>query len=90
MRCGSITNPYFLYILLQTQDLQSQVFNKASHGTQPNLSMRQLEKFTCKVPKIEEQKSISRFLKQLSDVITLHQQEPFLCGNSVNGGVKLC
>ena len=73
MRCGSITNPYFLYILLQTQDLQSQVFNKASHGTQPNLSMRQLEQFTCKVPKIEEQKLISRFLKQLDDVITLHQ-----------------
>lgn len=90
MRCGSITNPYFLYILLQTQDLQSQVFNKASHGTQPNLSMRQLEKFTCKVPKIEEQKLISRFSKQFDDVITLHQQEPFLCGNSVIGGVKLC
>ena len=90
MRCGSITNPYFLYMLLQTQDLQSQVFNKASHGTQPNLSMRQLETFICKVPKIEEQKLISRFLKQLDDVITLHQQEPFLCGNSVNGGVELC
>ena len=75
MRCGSITNPYFLYMLLQTQDLQSQVFNKASHGTQPNLSMRQLETFTCKVPKIEEQKLISRFLKQLDDVITLHQRK---------------
>lgn len=75
MRCGSITNPYFLYMLLQTQDLQSQVFNKASHGTQPNLSMRQLETFTCKVPKIEEQKLISRFLKQLDDVITLHQHK---------------
>lgn len=75
MRCGSITNPYFLYILLQTQDLQSQVFNKASHGTQPNLSMRQLEQFTCKVPKIEEQKLISQFLKQLDDVITLHQRK---------------
>ena len=75
MRCGSITNPYFLYMLLQTPDLQSQVFNKASHGTQPNLSMRQLETFTCKVPKIEEQKLISRFLKQLDDVITLHQHK---------------
>ena len=75
MRCGSITNPYFLYILLQTQDLQSQVFNKASNGTQPNLSMRQLETFTCKVPKIEEQKLISRFLKQLDNFITLHQRK---------------
>lgn len=75
MRCGSITNPYFLYILLQTQDLQSQVFNKASNGTQPNLSMRQLETFTCKVPKIEEQILISRFLKQLDNFITLHQRK---------------
>ena len=75
MRCGNITNPYFLYTLLQTQDLQSQVFNKASHGTQPNLSMRQLEKFTCKVSKIEEQKLISQFLKHLDNVITLHQRK---------------
>lgn len=73
MRCGSITNPYFLYVLLQTKDLQTQVFNKASHGTQPNLSMRQLETFACKVPKIEEQILISRFFKRLNDSITLHQ-----------------
>lgn len=73
MRCGKITHPYFLYVLLQTKDLQSQVFNKASHGTQPNLSMRQLEKFICKVPKIEEQISIGLFFKQLNESITLHQ-----------------
>lgn len=85
MRCGSITNPYFLYILLQTQDLQSQVFNKASHGTQPNLSMRQLEQFTCKVPKIEEQKLISRFLKQLDDIITLHQRKLEMLKNVKKG-----
>lgn len=78
MRCGSITNPYFLYVLLQTKDLQTQVFNKASHGTQPNLSMRQLETFTCKVPKIEEQILISQFFKRLNDSITLHQEESFL------------
>ena len=78
MRCGSITNPYFLYVLLQTKDLQTQVFNKASHGTQPNLSMRQLETFACKVPKIEEQILISRFFKRLNDSITLHQEESFL------------
>ena len=75
MRCGKITHPYFLYVLLQTKDLQSQVFNKASHGTQPNLSMRQLEKFTCKVPKIEEQILIGHFFKQLNESITLHQRK---------------
>ena len=39
---------------------------------------------------IEEQVKIGNFIKQLDKYITLHQQEPFLCGNSVNGGVKLC
>jgi len=39
---------------------------------------------------IEEQVKIGNFIKQLDKFITLHQQEPFLCGNSVNSGVKLC
>jgi len=39
---------------------------------------------------IEEQVKIGNFIKQLDKFITLHQQEPFLCGNSVNGGVELC
>ena len=42
------------------------------------------------VPKIEEQRLIGEFFKLVDSSITLHQQEPFLCGNSVNGGVKLC
>ena len=42
------------------------------------------------VPNIEEQKKIGTLLSILSKNITLHQQEPFLCGNSVNGGVELC
>lgn len=42
------------------------------------------------VPNIEEQKKIGTLLSLLSKNITLHQQEPFLCGNSVNGGVELC
>ena len=42
------------------------------------------------VPKIEEQRLIGEFFKLVDSSITLHQQEPFLCGNSVNGGVELC
>ena len=41
-------------------------------------------------PQITEQKLIADLLDCLDKYITLHQQEPFLCGNSVNGGVKLC
>ena len=41
-------------------------------------------------PYITEQKLIADFLDRLDVYITLHQQEPFLYGNSVNGGVELC
>ena len=38
----------------------------------------------------EEQNLISNVLSKIDSIITLHQQEPFLYGNSVNYGVKLC
>ena len=41
-------------------------------------------------PDIDELKQISKLIEAYNQYITLHQQEPFLCGNSVNGGVKLC
>ena len=39
---------------------------------------------------IDEQEIIAKFFISFEKLITLHQQEPFLCGNSINGGVKLC
>ena len=39
---------------------------------------------------IKEQVLIGETLEKFNQYITLHQQEPFLCGNSVNGGVELC
>ena len=76
MRCGDVTDPYFLYFLLQTDEIQNQVFDKASHGTQPNLSMRQLEKFDVVVPNsIDEQVHLGMFFKSLDHLIALHQRE---------------
>lgn len=39
---------------------------------------------------LDEQERIGSLFQNIAKMITLHQQEPFLCGNSVNGGVKLC
>lgn len=76
MRCGDITYPYFLYDLLQTKDLQAQVADKASNGTQPNLSMRELEKFPVFVPlNTDEQKKIGDYFRSLDDLITLHHRK---------------
>ena len=76
LRCGDKTSPYFLYFLLQTRDMQAQVADKASNGTQPNLSMRELEKFGTIVPaSIDEQKAIGTYFRALDHLITLHQRK---------------
>lgn len=76
LRCGDKTNPYFLYDLLQTKDLQAQVADKSSNGTQPNLSMRELEKFLVTVPgDLEEQEKIGDYFSNLDHLITIHQRK---------------
>ena len=75
MRTGDISNAYFLYFLLQTKYLQTQVFDRSSHGTQPNLSMRELENFDVCIPKIYEQKKISQVFGNIDKLITLHQRK---------------
>ncbi|MGE1031921.1 restriction endonuclease subunit S [Bacillus sp. GKis3/1] len=76
MRVGEVSDPYFLYFLLQTRKMQKQVKDKASNGTQPNLGMRELEKFHTQItPNPEEQKKIGAFFRQLDNLITLHQRK---------------
>lgn len=75
MRCGEKTDPYFLYVLLQTDGMQAQISDKASNGTQPNLSMRELEKFDVQVPQnTDEQKAIGDYFINLDHLITLHRR----------------
>ena len=76
MRCQKKSNPYFLFFLLQTRKIQTQVKDKSSNGTQPNLSMRILEKFDVIVPKNkEEQLAIGCFFQKLDNTLTLHQRK---------------
>ena len=67
--------PKYLYYFLQLDDIQDEISAKSRGGTQPNLSMRILEKFIVRLPDIDEQKKISDSLNQLDILITLHQQE---------------
>lgn len=59
-------------------------------GSQVNLNSDLVKNQVINIPNEKEQEKISSFLEALDKIITLHQQEPFLCGNSVNGRVKLC
>lgn len=42
------------------------------------------------IPSVDERTKITQLIFSIEELITLHQQEPFLCGNSENGGVELC
>lgn len=76
LRCEGKTNPYYLFYLLQTRRMQAQISDKASNGTQPNLSMRELEKFDVLVTdNAEEQQRIGDYFKSLDTLITLHQRK---------------
>ena len=50
MRVNEQNSARFLFYLLQTEKVQKQVKAKASHGSQPNLGMRELEQFEVDVP----------------------------------------
>ena len=66
--------PKYLYYYLQLDDIQDEVSAKSKGGTQPNLSMRILEKFIVRLPDVEEQKKISDSLSDIDNLITLHRR----------------
>lgn len=69
MRTESEITSRYLYYVLQTKEIQEQVKNRMSHGSQPNLSMRTLEQFDVKIPEISEQKRIVKELDKFDRLI---------------------
>ena len=81
----------FLYTLINTDRFQNQLQTKQVVSAQPGIYLGDLASINITYPKnVSEQEKIYNIFKGIEDSITLHQQEPFLCGNSVNSGVKLC
>ena len=58
MRVNQNHSAKYLYYLLQSKSVQEQVQMQASHGSQPNLSMRKLEQFKVRVPSKDVQERI--------------------------------
>ena len=85
-------NPLFTDALLSSNWYKRFIntYVAGGNGAIGNLSKSDLENQTVVVPSEHEQAKIGQWYDNINQLITLHQQEPFLCGNSVNGGVELC
>ena len=83
---------YFWKYYINYEPIMGKVLSRCTKKTtmMTNLVAKDFLKETVFVPSLAEQKQIGILLNTLDKFITLHQQEPFLCGNSVNGGVELC
>ena len=79
-------NKYFCKFLFDTINLG----NLIQVGALPSLNAKDISDIKKYIPNLSEQNRISKLLLNVETLITLHQQEPFLSGNSVNGGVELC
>ena len=83
-------NRDFLFYQLQGNVIQSYFYKNLTGTTIKNLGLGTIKNTIVMSTLSEEESTIGRFFYKLDQYITLHQQEPFLCGNSVNGGVELC
>ena len=68
MRVNEQNSARFLFYLLQTEKVQKQVKAKASHGSQPNLGMRELEHFEVDVPPLDVQNRIVEVLDNFEKI----------------------
>src|SRR5699024_9354888 len=75
MRVNKYHNSYFLYFLLQTDKLQDQIKKKSKGGTQPNLSMRILEKCSTNYTNFEEETKIAKLLNKIDQQLVLQKRK---------------
>ena len=68
MRVNEKNSARFLFYLLQTERVQKQVKAKSSHGSQPNLGMRELEQFEVDIPPLDVQNRIADVLDNFEKI----------------------
>ena len=74
----------FIYQNTLTKDYDSFIKITSQRSGQPGVNSKEYATFRLNIPCKDEQEKISKVLNSLDELFTLHQQEPFLCGNSVS------
>ena len=74
IRPKNIDGRYLFHVLNSDIEYRQRIVHDEG-AAQPNLSAKSVSEFTMPVPDIEEQKKISKFLDDLSNLVTLHQRK---------------
>ena len=90
IKVNHLLDPTFLALTISNGEQQKELSKRAQGKSVVHLHNSDLQEVNLTFPLLNEQKEISTLFEKMDSIITLHQQEPFLCGNSVNGGVELC
>lgn len=86
IKVNHLLDPTFLALTISNGEQQKELSKRAQGKSVVHLHNSDLQEVNLIFPLLNEQKEISTLFEKMDNVITLHQQEPFLCGNSVNGG----
>lgn len=82
---------YFLLTLVQNDNFVKVVLDNCTGTSYPAINGSELGKIIVQIPSNEvETNQIGKVFRGIDKSITLHQQEPFLYGKSVNGREALC
>ena len=90
IKANHLLDPTFLALTISNGEQQKELSKRAQGKSVVHLHNSDLQEVNLTFPLPNEQKEISTLFEKMDNIITLHQQEPFLCENSINGGVKLC
>ena len=90
IKANHLLDPTFLALTISNGEQQKELSKRAQGKSVVHLHNSDLQEVNLTFPLLNEQKEISTLFEKMDNIITLHQQETFLCENSVNDGVELC
>ena len=71
-------NPYYLAYMLRSSSMRKKITFLAQGISRYNISKNKMMDIEIPIPKIEEQKQIGSYFRNLDHLITLHQHECYL------------
>ncbi len=68
-------DPLFIYELLNAPNIRNRIIKESQGNTQIYVNWTAVKELLYCIPKIEEQKKLGIYFKQLDNLITLHQHK---------------